>query len=103
MLTLDDLGLLLKELVIVSPKWYHLGLLLKMRPDILDSIRIQFFNFNDQLLEMLKAWLTTSDNTSWKTLIDALRSENFEEHRLAIDLEKKYCLVEGTEVHESKH
>ena len=65
---------------------------------MLDSIRIQFQSPRDQLLEMLKVWLTTSDNTSWKTLTDALRSRSVGASQLAGALETKYCLVEETEV-----
>ena len=110
-LTLDDLGLLLEELLFVSELWYRLGLELKVRPETLetiaaqfsDRIREQFSNSKDQLLEMLKTWLTTSDNTSWKTLTDALRSRIVRKSDLADILDAKYCLVEGTVLHESKH
>ena len=47
---------------------------------------------------MLKVWLTTSDNTSWKTLKDALKSRSVGASQLAGVLETKYSLVEGTEV-----
>ena len=108
---MDDLGLLLEELLFVSELWYRLGLELKVRPETLetiaaqfsDRIREQFSNSKDQLLEMLKTWLTTSDNTSWKTLTDALRSRIVRKSDLADILDAKYCLVEGTVLHESKH
>ena len=43
---------------------------------------------------MLKTWLTTSDNTSWKTLTDALRSRSVGATQLASVLERKYCVME---------
>ena len=98
---MNDLGLLLEELLDVDAQWYYLGLQLKVRPVTLDSIRGDVLYFRNQLLEMLKAWLTTSDNTSWKTLTGALRSRSVGASQLAADLQKKYCLV--TEVDESKH
>ena len=64
---------------------------------MLDSIRIQFQSPRDQLLEMLKVWLTTSDNTSWKTLVDALKSRSVGGSQLAGVLESRYCLVEENE------
>ena len=94
---MDDLDLLLEELLDVQTKWYHLGLQLKMRVDILDSIRSN----RDQLLEMLKTWLTTADNPSWKTLIDALRSRSVGASLLGDILKAKYCLVE--DIGEIKH
>ena len=73
-LTSDDLGCVLEEVLDVSAQWYPLGLQLKVRTGTLDRIQTQFPTSRDQLLEMLKTWLITSDNTSWKTLIDALPS-----------------------------
>ena len=96
-LTLDDLGRVLGEVLDVSPQWYLLGIQLKVRTGTLDSIHIQFPDPKRQLLEMLKSWLTTSDNTSWKTLTDALRSRSVGASQLAEDLETKYCMVEPTE------
>ena len=82
----------------MSPHWYTLGLQLQVRTSTLDSIRVQFQNPRDQLLEMLKTWLTTSDNTSWKTLTDALRSRSVGASQLASVLERKYCVMEETGV-----
>ena len=102
-LTLDDLSQVQEEIVDVSAQWYHLGVQLKMRPGTLDRIRVQFSDPRYQLLEMLKTWLSTSDNTSWKTLTDALRSRSVEASQLAGVLEKKYCLAEETEMDNGIH
>ena len=88
---MDDLGLLLEELLDVNRKWCNLGLQLIVDRETLETIRGQFSDPRDQLLETLKAWLTTSDNTSWKTLADALKTMG--ESRLAGSLERKYCLT----------
>ena len=82
----------------MSAQWYPLGLQLKVRIGTLDSIQAQFCDPKRQLLEMLKTWLTTGDNTSWKSLTDALRSRSVGAGQLASVLETKYCLVEETEV-----
>ena len=99
-LTLDviDLAQVMEEVLDVSAQWYHLGLQLKVRTGTLDRIRVQFSDPEGQLLEMLKTWLTTSENTHWKTLIDALRSRAVGASQLADVLEKKYFVVEPTEV-----
>ena len=98
-LTLDDLGQVMEEVLDVSAHWYHLGLQLKVRIGTLESITVRFPYPERQLLEMLKTWLTTSENTSWKTLIDALRSRAVGASQLADVLEKKYFVVEPTEVY----
>ena len=95
---MDDLGRVVEEVFDVSVHWYPLGVQLQVRISMLDSIRVQFQNPRDQLLEMLKTWLTTSDNTSWKSLTDALRSRSVGAGQLASVLETKYCPVEETEV-----
>ena len=79
-------------------QWYHLGIQLKVRPGTLDRIRTQFHDPRDQLLEMLKTWLMASDNTSWKTLTDALKSRTVGANQLASVLETKYCLVEENQL-----
>ena len=88
-LTPGDLGCVLEEILDVSAQWYHLGLQLNLSIGVLDRIRAQFSDPKDQLLEMLKTWLTTSDNTSWKTLTDALKSRSVGAHQLAGTLETK--------------
>ena len=100
-LTSDDLGLLLEELLDVSAQWYPLGLQLKVRTETLESIRTQLHDTKRQLQEMLKVWLTIADKPSWKTLTDTLRSRSVGASQLADHLETKYCLVE--DMRESKH
>ena len=85
-----------------KPKlWYNLGLQLGVRSETLDTIRAQFSDSRDRLLEMLKTWLTTSDNTTWKTLTDALKSRSVSESSTADYLESKYCPMKDMD--ESKH
>ena len=71
---MDDISCVLEEVLDVSAQWYLLGVQLKVKNGTLDSIQAQFPDPKCQLLEMLKVWLTTSDNTSWKTLTGALRT-----------------------------
>ena len=98
---MDDLDLLLEELLEVCEQWYPLGLQLKVRPGTLETITAQFHDPRDQLLEMLKSWLTTSDNTSWKTIIDALNSRSVSGYQIADYLKSKYCPMKA--ISESKH
>ena len=100
-LSSDDLACVLEEVQEISALWYQLGLQLNVRTLKLDSIREQFIDPRDQLLEMLKTWLTTNNNPSWKALTDALRSQSVGAGSLAADLEMKYCSMEGTGVDRS--
>ena len=85
----------------MQTKWYNLGLQLNLKVSTQDWIRTQFTDPRDQLLEMLKTWLSPGYDNSWKTLTDALRSRNVGESQLADDLEAKYCRPKDTL--ESKH
>jgi len=100
-LILDDLGHVLEEVVDISAEWYNLGLKLSVRVGKLNSICTEFNTTKDRLREVLNAWLSTSENPSWKTLIDALKSRIVGASQLAGDLETKYCPVKGTEVDRS--
>ena len=97
-LTPDDFAEVLEKVVDVSAQWYQLGLQLKLKIGTLDSIQVQFSDPKHQLLEMLKIWLTTSDNTTWKALTDALKSQSVGASQVAGELKKKYCLVTKPEV-----
>ena len=97
---MDDLGQVQEETVDVSAQWYQLGVQLKVRTGTLDNIQAQYSDPKRQLLEMLKTWLTTSDNTSWKSLTDALRRRSVGAAQLASVLEKKYCLAEDPEAND---
>ena len=92
------LGCVLEDVLDVTAQWYSLGLQLKVRATTLDTIQVQFLDTKRQLMEMLKVWLTTSENTSWMTLTDALKSRSVGACQLAGAIETKYCLVRGTEV-----
>ena len=85
----------------IGKLWYNLGLQLNLGPETLDRIRAQFSEPKRQLLEMLKTWLTTSDNTSRKILANALKSRSVNESSTADYLESKYCLTKDMD--ESKH
>ena len=95
---MDDLGQVMEEVLDASAQWYHLGLQLKVGIGTLDRIRTQFHDPRDQLLEMLKTWLTTCDNTSWKTLTDALGSRSVGAIQMVSVLKRKHCRMEETAV-----
>ena len=96
---MDDLGLLLEELLDVRTQWFDLGLHLGVNVWKLESINVQFSDARGLLEEVLKTWLTTAYNPSWKTLTNALR--NVGACQLAKHLEAKYCLRK--DMCESKH
>ena len=101
--TSDDLGCVLQEVLDVAAQWYNLGLKLKVRTGRLNCIRAEFNTPEDQLREMLNAWLTTGDNPSWKTLIDALGNKMVGASQLAATLQTKYCPAERSELDVSGH
>ena len=63
---------------------------------------MQFSAADDRLREMLKTWLTTCDNPSWKVLINALRSRSVGAYQLADDLMRKWMEETEVRIHKSK-
>ena len=107
---MDDHALLVEELdhafrlddlANVCERWYPFGLQLKVSTKMLDRIREQFPDPKSQFPEMLKTWFTTSDNTSWKALTDALKNQSVGGYLIADYLESKYCPMK--DMSESKH
>ena len=88
---------MLEGVLDIAVQWYNLGLKLKVRTGRLNSIRTEFNTPEVQLREMLNVWLTTGDNPSWKTLIDALRNRTVGASQLAAVLGAEYCPIERTE------
>lgn len=86
-----DLATVLNELFPCDTKWYNLGLQLRVRVDCLNSVMVQYPDPRDQLREVIKTWLTTSENPTWEVIVEALKSPVIEEGRLAMDLQQKYC------------
>ncbi len=80
---------LCEELVEVRAKWWPIGLKLKLTPGTLDEIESKTSN---RLEAVLLDWLRVTIGASWEQLIDALRSAQVGEIRLAEKLELKYCL-----------
>ena len=97
MLTSDDLGCVLEGVLDAAAQWYNLGLKLNVSTATLDSIQEDFTATQHCLREMLKAWLNTGDNPSWKTLIDALKSPLVGASQLTAVLEVQYSPIKRTE------
>jgi len=72
-------------------KWCNLGIQLQVDMDTLDCLRAQFSDPGDQLREVLRAWVMTSDSPTWGTLAEALRSSVIGENQLAREVQQKYC------------
>ena len=74
----------------VRAKWDDVGVCLEVDGGTLDAIRVQYADPKDRLREMLCKWLKSKHPSTWKFLIDALRSPIVDEARLADTLEKRY-------------
>ena len=89
-LGIADLATVLNETFPCCAKWYNLGVLLQMDVGTLERIKAQYGDPGDQLREVLRTWLTTSDNPTWEAMVQALKSPVINEVRLARDLQQKY-------------
>ena len=87
-LSIKDLRTVYEEVYEAHPRWYNLGLQLRLSVGTLDGINSQFTNPENALRETLKRWLKTKSPT-WRTLIDSLKTCTVGEQRLAECLERK--------------
>ena len=83
-----DLDLLTQELRGVKQKWYEIGVECGLAQS-LNYISSKYSDPDACLREMLKKQLQYT--TTWKNIVDALRSPRVGESQLADQLEAKYC------------
>ena len=89
-LGIADLATVINDTFPCRAKWYNLGIQLRVDVGTLDSIKVQYDVPGDQLREVVRTWLTTSDNPTWRAMVQALKSPVIEEPRLARDLQQKH-------------
>ena len=94
MLEESDLDLLTQELRPAQHKWESIGHELPYYSYSADYIRLRYSDDGDRLREMLSTRLQHS--TTWRNIVDALRSPGVAESQLADQLEAKYCPSEFT-------
>lgn len=67
-----DLATVLNDIFPCRAKWYNLGLQLRIDVGTLDSFKAPYGDPGDQLREVMRTWLTTSDNPTWGAMAEAL-------------------------------
>ena len=72
---LDD-STLIQELIGVAVEWYVLGRLLKVPNHLLKGIRKSKSSCDEQLIDMLDAWLNNKIEASYKDIVCALQYMN---------------------------
>lgn len=91
-LGITDLATVLNDIFPCRAKWYNLGVQLRVDVGTLDSFKAQYGDPGDQLREVMRTWLTTSDNPTWGAMAEALESPVIGEAQLAKKLQQKhYC------------
>ena len=91
MLGETDLDLLTQELRPVQHKWEDIGYELPYFNSA-DYIRHRYSDDGDRLRKMLREQIPTT----WRNIVDALRSPGVAESQLGDELEAKYCPSEFT-------
>lgn len=87
----NDLETVLTELQEVRADWYYIGLALKLTHGDLCAIKGPDKKPKDCLRDMILDWLDNSPNSSWESLILALKSPIVGHWRLADHLQTIYC------------
>ena len=91
----SDLDLLTQELSGVKQKWYEIGVDLENKDEV-KEIHSEYSDPDVCLRETLRVELKHSDPTTWRNIVDALRSPDVRESQVADQLEAKYCPSEFT-------
>ena len=77
----------------LTAKWFNLGLALGLSSDALDQIESNHPRDSLRCLtEMIKAWLRSNLQSSWRGLASALRSPLVGEFDLATEIAEKHPL-----------
>ena len=87
----DHLLLILQKLSTVCQSWYYIGLMLQLRVDKLDCIKLEHHDPQSCMVAMANTWLQGMDQQpTWDALIQALHScvvgEDQVAERLALEL-----------------
>ena len=91
-LSVDDVQVVREELNDVRAKWYDIGMQLRVSVGTLDAIKTQYSGPSDCLRETLITWLKSyPPHSTWRKVVEALKSSIVGEARLAANLEQKYC------------
>ena len=71
-----DLAIVLNEIFLCCTKWFNIGAQLGVGVGILDSVKVQYFDqqYGDQLREVLKVWLKTSENPTWGVIVKTVKT-----------------------------
>ena len=74
----------------VSCKWYNLGLQLidPKNATLLDNLKSDSNNAEEQCTEMFNQWLMTDSKATWNKILIALRSQAVRLENVAQDVEK---------------
>ena len=88
----DHLLLILQKLSTVCQSWYYIGLMLQLRVDKLDCIKLEHHDPQSCMVAMANTWLQGMDpQPTWDALIQALHScvvgEDQLAQKLALELE----------------
>ena len=87
-----DLRTVRNEIHDARTKWYDIGIELKVDVSTLKNIESTYTDSKDCLREVLTGWLKAVDpKPTWKALVDALNTRVVDEHKLAADLDAKFC------------
>jgi len=98
-LGIANLAKVFDEIFPCRAKWYNLGLQLQVDVGTLDCFKAQYGDPGDQLREVVRTWLTTSENPTWGAMAEALQSLVIGEAQLAKKLQQKHHCTGQPPVH----
>ena len=93
----EDLGAVLDELIDVNAEWENLGLVLKLTPGKLKTIRNQRPDDDKRMWNVIEVWMKRGEAT-WRGLITALEDKKVDEGSLAKTIRKKVAAKACAEI-----
>ena len=87
---IDDLFEVNSELLPVASRWNNMGLALKLKPYVLNTIEKNHTDVESRLLDVLTEWLNKAYNTtrfgdpSWKLLVEAVGATTVLSQKLSL-------------------
>ena len=93
----SDTRIIYEELYEVRAKSKMLGLVLGLEKSTVDAIGAEYRDPADQLVQVIAEFLKQAEpGTTWRVIVNALRSPLIGMHALAKKIEAKYSIVPAT-------
>ncbi len=91
-LSMNEFKVVFEEVYVARVEWKNFGLQLDVSYQDLNVIQYEYsHNVDDCFKSMLKKWLTSNGERTWRKLADALENRSVGFTNLANEIKEKFC------------